>query len=157
MKDFIADLKTIKWRIYALTSLLGIGIMLSSTLLILTQSFSLFLASLTTGIILSAICLYIGSVKAIENGTWLKRMKLFLRIVLAILGFLGVDVFCVAGISYLPRTDLLGMLTGVGFMFLAIISLGLFGYVTITLSEQSITSCNQTVTSNDNTGNKEES
>ncbi len=57
-------------------------------------------------------------------------MKLFFRIVLAVLSFLGVVLFCLAGVSYLPRTDLIGMSTSIGFMVLAILSLGLFSYVT---------------------------
>lgn len=66
-------------------------------------------------------------------------MNILFRIILAIIGFLGAAFFCITGVSYLPRTDLLGMLTGVDFMFLAISSLGLFGYATITLSEKQVT------------------
>jgi hypothetical protein len=63
-------------------------------------------------------------------------MNILFRVILAILSFLGVGFFCVIGVSYLPKTDLVSMLIGVGFMFLAILCMGLFGYVTITLSEK---------------------
>jgi len=62
-------------------------------------------------------------------------MNILFRVILAVLSFLGVSFFCTVGVSF-KGTDMVSMLTSVGFMFLAVLCMGLFGYVTITLSEK---------------------